>query len=242
MSLSVLITHAGIRASVLIASLAASILIARTFGPESLSQYSLVLLIFNFATLGLVGPVGLYLHRIVFESIESKKLLFVLILFLCYLIIVFIITSIFFVFLDLELKDILFYKLHFGILLLFANIVVAGLLFTLLSALNIFGRLSAFSVISLSYAILSFLVPYLLISYLHAAWEMWLIGMVISQIFFLFVILIFLRSIGFIGGFSCAKFQHFIANFEFKSVLSFSGPIAIASVLGFFYTIALDYF
>jgi O-antigen/teichoic acid export membrane protein len=234
MSLGVLITHSGIRASVLVASLAASILIARTFGPEGLAQYSLVLLIFNFVTISLIGSVGSYVHRIVFESVENKKLLFVLILFLCYLLVVFIVISIFFVFLDLELKDALFYKVRFGILLLFSNIVVAGLLFTLLSALNILGRLSAFSIISLSYAVLSFLVPYLLVSYLHAAWEMWLIGVVISQIFCLFAVFVFLRSVGFIGGFSCTKFQYFITNFEFKSVLNFSLPIAAASALGFF--------
>jgi O-antigen/teichoic acid export membrane protein len=234
MGLGTLITHAGVRASVLVASLAASILIARVFGAEGLAQYSLVLLIFNFVTLSLVGPVGLYLHRIAIDSIESKKLLFVLILFSCYLTVVFIVTSFVFVFLDLELKDALFYKVYFGILLLFSNIVVAGLLFTLLPVLNILGRLLAFSVISLSYAILSFLVPYLLVSYLHAAWEVWLIGVAISQIIFLFVILIFLRSIRFIGSFSRVKLQYFIANFEFKSVLSFSGPIAMTSMLGFF--------
>jgi len=226
-------THLGIRGSILAASLASSVLITRLLGLESLAQYNLILITFNLITFSLISPIGSYIHRMFLDFIAAKTLLLVLILFAIYLaslsITIIACSSVFGVVLEN------YYKVE-GVyvgLLIFSNVVFSGLFFTLLAGFNILDRLSAFGITSVSYAILSLLIPYLLLLYVSQTWVVWLIGVAISQLIMLSVVLMFLNRHGFFEKLSIDLVRKVVCKFDYKSALNFCVPLAAANMLGF---------
>lgn len=225
--------HSGIRASILAASFASSVLIARVLGPESLAQYNLVLITFNLVTFTLVGPVGSYIHRMFLGFIGDKAFLSVLTLFVFYLVSISIIIILCLNIFESALEDYYSVEGAYFEFLIFSNIVFSGLFFTLLPTLNILDRFLAFSIISISYAVLSLLVPYLLLMYVSETWEAWLIGVAITQLILLLVILVFFYYQGLYENFSNDIDRKAIAKLDYRSVINFCAPLAIANLLGF---------
>lgn len=227
------ITHSGIRGSILAASLVSSVLITRLLGLESLAQYNLILITFNLITFSLLGPIGSYIHRMFLDFISTKTLLLVVILFTFYLAslsLVIIACSSFF---EEALEN--YYKVEVVYLwiLIFSNIVFSGLFFTLLVGLNILNRLLAYGITSVSYAILSLLIPCLLILYISQTLVVWLLGVAIAQLIMVLVVIAFLNHHGNFEKLSFDIVRKDLGKLDYKSVLNFCIPLAAANILGF---------
>jgi len=226
-------THSGIRGSILAASLASTVLITRLLGLESLAQYNLILITFNLITFSLIGPIGSYIHRMFLDFIAAKTLLLVLILFAFYLASLSIIIIACFSVFGVVLEN--YYKVEGAYvgLLIFSNIVISCLFFTLLAGFNILDRLLAFGITSVSYAILSLLIPYLLLLYVSQTLVVWLIGVAITQLIMLLVVLVLLNRHGFFEKLSIDLARKVVGKLDYKLALNFCVPLAAANMLGF---------
>lgn len=233
MKLLLLGTHSVVRASILGASVISSILVARIFGPENLGAYNLILLSFNFVTFIFIGPVGSFILREVYNFIDSKQLLNVLCLFFLYLLSLSTLLFIGSGFQEYYFEEWgLFGKALIGFLI-FSNIVIAGLFFTLLTGINILGRVFAFSLVSISYAIFSILLPFLIISYVEQSIGYWLLGVGLVQLAFLLIVIFYFKSSGFLHHWSCAGFKTFFLHYRYSKIFYFSIPLSMASMASF---------
>lgn len=167
------------------------------------------------------------------DFIRAKVLLLVLTLFAVYLLFLAAIIIVCFSFFGIAIENYYAVEKAYFEFIIFSNIVFSGLFFTLLPTLNILDRFLAFSISSISYAVLSLLVPYLLLLYVSRAWEVWLIGVAITQLILLVATLRVFNFYEVFEKWSVDIGRKALEKLDYKSVLSFCAPLAAANILGF---------
>jgi O-antigen/teichoic acid export membrane protein len=196
--------------------------------PEEMGKYSLVMTTTAMFAMLLINPVGMYINRRLHEWVERGLFRQVFHNFLIY--IVFVALAITMFAWGYGLTD--YFKIQWPwwmlAVLVGGSIVFNSVNQTLVPSLNMVGRVSAFSMLTVLTLLCSLMLSIALTRWVEASAQYWLLGTLLGQIFFSGIAYaVFFKGHGTVARFSWPK----VEMQQLRTLIIFCAPVAVAAVL-----------